>query len=67
MSVINRIHPSTGDRIKYRCVFGKGPAVEATVTSIDNKNDERIAGLDNGHWCYFHQIDKIIIFAADSP
>lgn len=70
-----------GDKVMWRGGWGKDPAVEATVTSIEvckihskngrsvksvawntvkgYSNRQVVVTLDNGHWAYGDQLDKM--------
>lgn len=56
----NPLNPAVGDRITYRGVWGRGPLQEATVTELGEKNDQRLACLNDGHWAYLYQIESIL-------
>lgn len=49
-----------GDTILYRGAFGLGPQQDAVITGFDEKNFRRLAGLNDGHWCYLNQIDSVV-------
>lgn len=46
-----------GAIVLYRGSFGQG-AIEQVIVldNDDDKNDRRVYGLNNGHWCYEDQI-----------
>lgn len=65
-----------GTRIVYRGGFGRNPQKTASVTAIErtyqpgekygqevdevSMHDHYVLNLDDGHWCYSHQVDGVL-------
>ncbi len=47
--------------IVYRPDFGTGKPEVVAITGLGEKNGKPVYGLDNGRWCYEHQIDMSIL------
>ena len=54
------IRPQVNDVVMYRGVFGRSPPTRAVVTQLGRTHGQACCHLDDGHWCYFHQIDAIV-------
>ena len=50
-----------GDTIEYRGAFGLGPLTTAKVTEFDTKNGKHLVSLNDGHWAYLNQVERITI------
>jgi len=48
-----------GQRVVYRGDFGMGRREEVVIIGMGEKNDRPVYDLDNGHWCYENQIEKV--------
>ena len=51
---------SEGDTVEYRGSFGRGATEIVVIVRGDEKNDQPVYGLSNGHWCYEYQIVRKI-------
>ena len=74
--MVNNLTVKVGDKVLYRPSFGRGPQVEATVTGLEECECGEKYGypvdefsgdpecvtmdLDNGHWAYGTQVDKVL-------
>ena len=49
-----------GDTVSYRGGFGMDPPTTVEIVGFGEKNDRPLADLDNGHWCYLNQIERVL-------
>jgi hypothetical protein len=54
--IIDSAKYKEGDKVRYRGDFGSGKVETVTILGIDEKNEEVVYDLDNGHWCYEYQV-----------
>lgn len=48
-----------GEKVMWRGGFGMDPPKTATIRGFGEKNDRPLADLDNGHWAYLTQLEKL--------
>ena len=67
---------TVGSQVRFRGAWGRNPQKVATVRSIErtdspsDKYGERVDSVDvddtyvldlsDGHWCYSHQVDRVL-------
>jgi hypothetical protein len=50
------LNVSKGDAVTYRDPVKSSVIHRATCVGHGHKNGESIVHLDDGHWCYLHQV-----------